>query len=48
MLLQLTPLVTQLGFLSLPALPFLFLACMIVTYLLLVEVVKCWLMRRLV
>jgi hypothetical protein len=35
------------GFTPLPALYFLFLAGMIATYLLLVEVVKRWLMRRL-
>jgi Mg2+-importing ATPase len=46
-LLPFTPLATSLGFTPLPALYFLFLAGMIVTYLLLVEVVKRWLMRRL-
>lgn len=46
MLLPFTPLAVPLGFTSLPALYFLFLAGMIVTYLLLVEVVKRWLMRR--
>ena len=48
MLLPYTPLAAPLGFTPLPALYFLFLAGMIVTYLLLVEVVKRWLMRRLV
>ena len=47
MLLPFTPLAAPLGFTPLPALYFLFLAGMIVTYLLLVEVVKRWLMRRL-
>ncbi len=47
MLLPFTPLAAMLGFTPLPALYFLFLAGMIVTYLLLVEVVKRWLMRRL-
>jgi Mg2+-importing ATPase len=47
MLLPFTPLAAPLGFTPLPALYFLFLAVMIVTYLLLVEVVKRWLMRRL-
>jgi len=47
MLLPYTPLAAPLGFTPLPALYFLFLAGMIVTYLLLVEVVKRWLMRRL-
>jgi P-type Mg2+ transporter len=47
MLLPYTPLAAPLGFTPLPALYFLFLAAMIVTYLLLVEVVKRWLMRRL-
>jgi hypothetical protein len=37
-----------LGFTPLPSLYFLFLAGMTVTYLLLVELVKHWLMRRLV
>lgn len=48
MLLPFTPLAGPLGFTPLPAQYFLFLAGMIVTYLLLVEVVKRWLMRRLV
>jgi P-type Mg2+ transporter len=48
MLLPFTPLAAPLGLTPLPALYFLFLAGMIVTYLLLVEVVKRWLMRRLV
>jgi P-type Mg2+ transporter len=43
-----TPLAGPLGFTPLPGLFFLFLAAMIITYLLLVEVVKRWLMRRLV
>jgi Mg2+-importing ATPase len=47
MLLPFTPLATPLGFTPLPGLYFLFLAAMIVTYLLLVEIVKRWLMRRL-
>lgn len=47
MVLPFTPLATPLGFTPLPALYFLFLASMIVTYLVLVEVVKRWLMRRL-
>ena len=47
MLLPYTPLAAPLGFTPLPALYFLFLAGMIVTYLVLVEVVKRWLMRRL-
>jgi Mg2+-importing ATPase len=47
MLLPYTPFAAPLGFTPLPALYFLFLAGMIVTYLLLVEVVKRWLMRRL-
>ena len=47
MLLPYTPLAAPLGFIPLPALYFLFLAGMIVAYLLLVEVVKRWLMRRL-
>jgi P-type Mg2+ transporter len=47
MLLPFTPLAAPLGFAPLPALYFLFLAGMIVTYLLLVEAVKRWLMRRL-
>ena len=42
-----TPLAGPLGFTPLPALYFLFLAGMTITYLLLVEVVKRWLMRRL-
>ena len=46
MLLPFTPLAAPLGFTPLPALYFLFLAAMIATYLLLVEVVKRWLMRR--
>ena len=46
MLLPFTPLAAPLGFTPLPALYFLFLAVMIVTYLLLVEAVKRWLMRR--
>jgi magnesium-transporting ATPase (P-type) len=45
MLLPFTPLATPLGFTPLPGLYFLFLTAMIVTYLLLVEVVKRWLMR---
>jgi len=48
MLLPYTPFAAPLGFTPLPALYFLFLAAMIITYLLLVEVVKRWLMRRLV
>jgi len=47
MLLPFTPLAAPLGFTPLPALYFLFLAGMIITYLVLVEVVKRWLMRRL-
>jgi len=47
MLLPFTPMAAPLGFAPLPALYFLFLAAMIITYLLLVEVVKRWLMRRL-
>jgi P-type Mg2+ transporter len=47
LLLPFTPLAAPLGFTPLPALYFLFLAVMIITYLLLVEVVKHWLMRRL-
>lgn len=47
MLLPFTPLAAPLGFTPLPALYFLFLAAMIITYLLLVEVVKRWLMQRL-
>jgi Mg2+-importing ATPase len=47
MLLPYTPLAAPLGFTPLPALYLLFLAGMIVTYLVLVEVVKRWLMRRL-
>jgi len=43
-----TPLAGPLKFVPLPALYYLFLAIMIVTYLLLVEIVKRWLMRRLV
>jgi P-type Mg2+ transporter len=43
-----TPLAGPLGFTPLPGLFFLFLAAMIITYLLLVEIVKRWLMRRLV
>jgi P-type Mg2+ transporter len=46
-LLPYTPLAAPLGFVPLPGLYFLFLAGMILTYLLLVEVVKRWLMRRL-
>jgi Mg2+-importing ATPase len=46
MLLPYTPLATPLGFTPLPALYFLFLVGMIATYLLLVEVVKRWLMKR--
>jgi Mg2+-importing ATPase len=41
-----TPLAYPLGFTPLPPLYFLFLAGMTITYLLLVEVVKHWLMRR--
>jgi P-type Mg2+ transporter len=41
-----TPLANPLGFTPLPPLYFLFLAGMTITYLLLVEVVKHWLMRR--
>ena len=48
MLLPFTPLAAALGFTPLPTLYFLFLAGMIITYLVLVEVVKRWLMRRLV
>jgi hypothetical protein len=48
MLLPFTPLAVPLGFTPLPALYFLFLAGMIVMYLLLVEGVKRWLMGRLV
>ena len=47
MLLPVTPLAAALGFTPLPLLYFLFLAGMVITYLLLVEVVKRWLMRRL-
>jgi P-type Mg2+ transporter len=47
-ILPFTPLAAPLGFTPLPPLYFLFLACMIVTYLLLVEIVKHRLMRRLV
>jgi len=47
MLLPYTPLAAPLGFVPLPGLYFLFLAGMILTYLLLVEVVKRWLMQRL-
>jgi Mg2+-importing ATPase len=47
-LLPFTPLAGPLGFTPLPALYFLFLAVMVVIYLLLVEVVKRRLMRRLV
>jgi Mg2+-importing ATPase len=46
-LLPFTPLAAPLGFTPLPALYFLFLVAMVVTYLLLVEVVKRRLMRRL-
>lgn len=42
-----TPLAAPLGFTPLPPLYFLFLACMITAYLICVEVVKRWLMRRL-
>jgi Mg2+-importing ATPase len=42
-----TPLAAPLGFTPLPALYFLFLASMIILYLLCVEAVKRWLMRRL-
>ncbi len=48
MLLPFTPFAAPLGFTPLPGLYFLFRAAMIITYLLLVEVVKRWLMRRLV
>ena len=48
MLLPFTPLAAPLGFTPPPALYFLFLTGMIATYLLLVEIVKRWLMRRLV
>ncbi len=48
MLLPFTPLATPLGLTPLPGLYFLFLTGMIITYLVLVEVVKRWLMRRLV
>lgn len=47
-ILPFTPLADALGFTPLPGLYFLFLAAMSITYLLLVEVVKRWLMRRLV
>jgi len=47
-LLPFTTLADTLGFTPLPGLYFLFLAGMMVTYRLLVEVVKRWLMRRLV
>lgn len=47
-ILPVTPLAGALGFTPLPALYFLFLAGMTITYLLLVEVVKRWLMRRLI
>src|SRR5258708_36897729 len=47
-ILPFTPLADALGFAPLPGLYFLFLAAMSITYLLLVEVVKRWLMRRLV
>jgi Mg2+-importing ATPase len=45
-LLPFSPLATSLGFTPLPALYFLFLGGMTVTYLMLVELVKRWLMRR--
>ena len=47
-ILPFTPLADALGFTPLPGLYFLFLAAMSITYLLLVQVVKHWLMRRLV
>ncbi len=47
-ILPFTPLAGPLGFTPLPALYFLFLAFMVVTYLLLVEIVKRRLMRRLI
>jgi P-type Mg2+ transporter len=47
-ILPFTPLAGPLGFTPLPALYFLFLAGMVITYLLLVEIVKRRLMRRLV
>ncbi len=47
-ILPFTPLADTLGFTPLPGLYFLFLAAMSITYLLLVEVVKRWLMQRLV
>jgi Mg2+-importing ATPase len=47
-ILPFTPLAGPLGFTPLPPLYFLFLAGMIITYLLLVEIVKRRLMRRLV
>ncbi len=43
-----TPLAGPLKFVPLPGLYFLFLAGMIITYLILVEIVKRWLMRRLI
>lgn len=47
MLLPFTPLAPVLGFTALPGQYFLFLLGMIITYLVLVELVKRWLMRRL-
>lgn len=46
MILPFTPLATSLGFVPLPGLYFLFLAAMTLTYLLLVQVVKGFVMRR--
>ncbi|HZS78474.1 MAG TPA: cation transporting ATPase C-terminal domain-containing protein [Ktedonobacteraceae bacterium] len=46
MFLPLTPLASPLGFTPLPALYFLFLAGMILTYLFMVELVKRWVMGR--
>jgi Mg2+-importing ATPase len=46
LLLPFSPLAATLGFTPLPALYFLFLAVMTVTYLMLVELVKRWLMKR--
>jgi Mg2+-importing ATPase len=46
LLLPFSPLAAALGFTPLPALYFLFLAVMTVTYLMLVELVKRWLMKR--
>jgi Mg2+-importing ATPase len=48
LILPYTPLAGPLKFVPLPGLYFLFLAGMIITYLILVEIVKRWLMRRLI